>query len=997
MITRKMLLASCAVGVMGLMTSPAFAQSTQGGTPSDAAAATAGQANPTPPQASPTGAEVGTPGATGTSTGSAISGDTAARSTQSGTTSSGNSVQEVVVTAEKRSVSIQRIPAAVTAFTSEKRDLIGITNVQDLTNFTPGLQYSTQIDRPSLRGIGRLTNVQSAQSPLATYSDGVYSTSVVEAGKSPLFVDRIEVLRGPQGTLYGRNAIAGAINVLSRRPTNDWYGEIRVHGENYGHSVVEGAISGPIIKDYVSFRLAGSWDKQRDGWIKNIVPGQPDEGNVINQQYYEGQLKVKFNDRLEGWFKLSTYIWNNGSGGPGGRYSWYNAPYNNLETSSGTSNLVPNSGFGLLAGQLGPLSPTNVVNQNPLGAVNPQTLDPRKIASIVPYRVKLDNTYIPAGELIYHADNFDVKYVGGGVRYHYYLDSPPNPNAAPISQYNINAIGGPGAGTSLAVFPSYTSYYQEVLEWQSHELNIISTKKGPFQYVLGAYYFGEHEDQPVNSSLPQQAQLASPSGATCFNPGFNTGPGGAGVCPPNTTRSIYNDTPAINIHSKAAFAQLDWEFAPTLKTTLGVRYTRDDEDGTETGRLFLFGSPTSTPPQFLGAGTPALDLTQLASAIANPTTPAPGVVGQLTFDPATGFATRRYDASWDAVTGTAGLQWEPQRGTLVFAKYSRGYKAGGYRLGIDVIFPSNPLTNPESVNAYELGLKKSWLNRTLTTNVSGFYYDYQNAQIPVAIAASSAAAAGNSILFNVPKSVNYGVELETVWNPVHNLNILFNYSYLDAHVTEGQQIDPIDPTATQAGARPLVSFAQCLAGYNAVAGTSAVCPLDIYSQTLDTTAGSPTFGKLISTATGGFQRTQELSGNNLPNSAHHKVAFNANYTINTRIGDIIASGSYSWRAEQFGSIWDRSYYRAPSSGQLDARVTFRDKKDRFTIIAYGRNITDEIVYEGGAFGIRNNGFLPAIPIAAGGATGTPVQGGVYSGYYLSAPRTYGIELQYRFF
>lgn len=296
--TKYWLLTSCAFSVLSAFSVPACAQAEQGGTPSDAAAAAAGQAAAASPTAGLTGAKPGTRGATGTTTGSALQGDTAARANSRGTTGSSQTVQEVVVTAEKRSQSIQRVPAAVSAFTAEKRELIGITTVQDLTNFTPGLQYSTQIDRPSLRGIGRLTNVQSAQSPLALYSDGVYSTSVVEAGKSPLFVDRIEVLRGPQGTLYGRNAIAGAINVISRRPTNEWYAEARVRGENYGHSIVEAAVSGPIVKDYVSFRLAGSWDKQREGWVHNIIPGRPDEGNVIDEKYFEGQLKVKFSERL---------------------------------------------------------------------------------------------------------------------------------------------------------------------------------------------------------------------------------------------------------------------------------------------------------------------------------------------------------------------------------------------------------------------------------------------------------------------------------------------------------------------------------------------------------------------------------------------------------------------------------------------------------------------------------------------------------------------------
>src|SRR5262245_60042515 len=180
----------------------------------------------------------------------------AAAAAAAGTTEQGvTTLEDLVVTAEKREQSLQDVPVAISAYTSAKRDLVGINSVQDMTNFTPGLQYSSQLDRISLRGIGRLSNVHSADAAVATYSDGVYTTSTVEAGKTPLFVDRAEVLRGPQGTLYGRNSIGGAINVISRHPTKDWYAEVRGTYANFNHWLVEGAVSGPL-SDNVQFRVA---------------------------------------------------------------------------------------------------------------------------------------------------------------------------------------------------------------------------------------------------------------------------------------------------------------------------------------------------------------------------------------------------------------------------------------------------------------------------------------------------------------------------------------------------------------------------------------------------------------------------------------------------------------------------------------------------------------------------------------------------------------------
>ncbi len=909
-------------------------------------------------------------------------GPTAYAQSRSSTTAAAasNTIEELVVTAEKRAQSLQDVPVAISAFTSANRDLVGINTIQDMTNFTPGLNYTSANDRTSIRGVGRLTNAHPVAVPVAVYDDGIYTTSTVLAGKSPIFTDRVEVLRGPQGTLYGRNSLGGAINIISRHPTEEFYAEVRATVANYKRTLIEGAVSGPLAPD-LQFRLAGSWEKQRDGYFKNVVPGMPTEGNVIDQYYVEGQLQAKFGEHMDGWVKVALLGWNNGAGGPGARAGYSPGPINFNEFAGQN----PNAGFACSPGGV----VNSVVNASPLGCVNPAASDPRKFASSTIQTVSLDDTYIVSGNLTYHFDNMDLKYIAGGTNYHYSLFQD-NDGAAAFTSFVIPVTGtgtcsalfvAIGVCSPLKVFPQKTSTYQEEYNNISHEIDLSSNGNGPFQWLGGLYYYREGYRQPVFTTEPQQPQFTNGSAVI-----------GGGL--PFQSRLFDNRTQFEN-DSYAAFGQVDWKFADTWKLTAGLRYNHDHLSGQEDVRLLCFATqPCQTTPESLGSFTPIVDITGALAYTGGGQGIVPqGVVagsnaatGGVFFTP-DGFAHRKYDISSTATTGTLGLQWQPDKDTMVYGRYGRGYLEGGINSGVTSSLGQFPYTGPEFINNYEIGLKKDF-GRKLQTNIAIFYYDFRDYQVPLTVAnVSGGLAVSQSRYLNIPKSVSEGIEFEGTWAPIDNLRILFNYSFNPSRIESlAPVLDPADPSALQPGAKPV---------------------------------GAP---GSIDAATGLAQRFQDITGNTLPQQPRNKVAFDILYTFDFERGSLTPSVSYVWRDKQYSSIFKRAYYASPSWDQVDARVTWKDKDNKYSVIAYIKNIGDTLGYDGGSGGGRLSGAYPNAAIAASQGTALPITqgtavgngslshngvlcaagcanvlpGGIATSYALTPPRTYGVEFQYRF-
>ena len=241
------------------------------------------------------------------------------------TSQSATNVTEIVVTAEKREQSLQKVPVAVSVFTGAQRDVIGINSVQDVTNFAPGFTYDPGNVHAYIRGVGRQSVNVTDDQRVANYEDEFYVYSPYGLDKSSLFLSQEQIERGPQN-VGGRNAAAGSIDMISVRPTDEPYAEVRASVGNFGANAFEAAVSGQVAPG-LDMRIAG-FDKNQDheSYYRNVAGLGPDEGNVIHEWYVEGQLDWKPNDRFEFWARTFFEGWN-GRGDAGSRTGYQNGSW----------------------------------------------------------------------------------------------------------------------------------------------------------------------------------------------------------------------------------------------------------------------------------------------------------------------------------------------------------------------------------------------------------------------------------------------------------------------------------------------------------------------------------------------------------------------------------------------------------------------------------------------------------------------------------------------
>jgi iron complex outermembrane receptor protein len=789
-------------------------------------------------------------------------------------------LEELVVTAEKREQSLQDVPVAVTAFTSERRDIAGITGIQDFVNFTPGMNYSGT-DRVSLRGAGRNTFYIGNDPGVASYSDGFYSASSSELFKTPLFIERTEILRGPQGTLYGRNAIGGAINQVSKRPSREFGGEVRASYGNYDRTRIEGVVSLPVA-DNLRFKVGGSQDHQREGFIKNI--GTANEGAKIKRTYFEFQMEAEPTEKLDIFVRYNRSSWDD-TLGVGDRLANLVTPYDTTRVFGLIGALQVNPQFGYTT-------------------PNPGVDDPYVQNTNTDGYGQLRGNHVLTATVTYDLGFADLKYIGGFQQYNYQTGGDNDGTS--------RTAGIPGILAGQLYFPTQTTDFDENKRYYSNEINLTSNGDGPLRWILGLYQYEEEYRQRIQLGNPNQASLANPftlAGAPAA---------------PNPLRNYADNQATLESKAYAVFGQATYEFNEQFALTAGLRYTKDKKEGTEFQRLII-QSPA------IAGGALAFDV----STDIDPTTP-----GVQNF--------RALKNSWDAVTGVLNLDWTPDEDTLVYAKYSRGYKSGGFLLGT---LAPDPEADQEQVDAFEVGLKKT-IARRLQVNAAAFYNDYKDLQLNLSQLNPAGTASSNNFV-NVEAEA-YGVELEAIWRPIDNLDLSASYGYLHTEITDGCCFyDPADPGA------------------------------------LDPRA-TPSGGSVLSNGTRLVFQT--LKGSRIYQSPEHKFAGNANYTFDFDAGSLILSATYTWTDETFYQPFKSDANRVKAYDVTDFRMLWNDAENRYTVIGFVKNAFDNKGFTSNGsttptaiFDVPGSGVAPNIT-----QTRTAITRG------LIQPRTYGVELQYRF-
>ncbi len=653
----------------------------------------------------------------------------------------------IIVTATRRAEDVQDIPIAVTAVTPEALEKQGVVNVQNITQVSPSFSTSSaQIASGSvvlrIRGVGTTSNNIGFESAVGIFIDGAYQSRPGVALSEFVDVERVEVLRGPQGTLFGRNTSAGALNITTVRPdVTEFSGFANATYGNFDLINVQGAVNVPIVQDEMAIRLTGAY-RNRDGFIDLVDPTgtKIGESNTIDQYMLRGQLGYEGESGLR--IRLI------------GDYSHAEnqccSAIELLASANENNGVFAAVGLGARGGNAHVQPATNPFDQTGAEAA----LD-RLTATVNRVPMAEVDQWGITGEIEFPiSDNADLIYIGS------YRDFQSNEN------YDTDFSG-------LDFFD--VDDLDVSITTMTHELRLQGEAfDGALQWLVGGFYSDEDISSTTTFSLgPDTDQFYGAFAGGAVGPfpiQLITGTFGLidGVDPAGTTsvNQYFQEAESWSI-----FTHNVLEVTEGLKLTLGLRYSDETKQG---GYDQLANNNPACLASLAQVGAGNVPASLLAVAVGlgcfGFTAPAIGAPN-LPAEYNVGFADQE-------LIYTGKISYEFDAPITAYASFTHGYKAGGINLDVTAaVNGADPTFLSEEVDAYEVGLKARLLDDAVTLNLAGFHQEFANLQILEFTGAAFAT-------FNVPEAISSGFELESVIRPDNNLTFNLGLTYTDARYPE---------------------------------------------------------------------------------------------------------------------------------------------------------------------------------------------------------------------
>jgi len=680
--------------------------------------------------------------------------------------------EPIIVTATLRAMDVQDIPLAVTAVAPEALERQGVNDIKNLASISPSIniqssQTETQGTSIKVRGVGTTGNNTGLESSVGVFIDGVYQSRPGVALGDLVDIERLEILRGPQGTLFGRNTSAGALNVSTKRPSlSTTEGFVNASYGNYNFMNLQGGVSLPVVQDVAGVRLSGTWRK-RDGYLKSPTGA---ESNDRDRYMLRGQLYIEPNADvsirlLADYAKTDeqcceAVIVRETELAP---FSAFHGLASDGVDQSGLSALKNLSING------GPYK--NGSKQWGTSAELKWDLGAAKLTSVTAYR-KFDSSSTTVGGFTAN----DTYTVGNG---------------APTSRPGILPSG------------DHIKTFTQELRLQGTAVN------DRVDWLVGGFYSSEKiradQTMTLNADFQRTGSAFNFANAAGVNPLFAlTALGNAGV-PVNANGNYAENRFLQDASSYSVFTHNVISFTDKLSLTLGARYVNETKDasfnqlagttgaGASACQASVNGVLTGGVPAPLRAGMIGLNCFPFATSVA---LTAPAAVGG-------GLASAKLPLPrvWaqefkdDEITYTAQLGYKANEDLLLYAGYSHGFKSGGFNLdpqsatlqnsaailgglatpgGPVIVAPvyADPSFKSEKVNQIEVGVKAT-LFGSIKANLALFDMKMSDFQV-------LEFTGVQFLTFNVNSARSTGAELELFGKLSDNISANVSATYANA-------------------------------------------------------------------------------------------------------------------------------------------------------------------------------------------------------------------------